>query len=385
MPLDYNSLLLAIGIAGACLSTTLFATWLSSRSERFLLTWSVGACLIVANVFVYSLYVIDPRQQHLAVVAFSLLVLGFAVIYGGAVQFRVGGLKPAQIGWVAGPSLVVVLAGFLVGLNGLGFIFANLASAALLAATAHQYWLARAEAPGPILGVVLFHLAAAASFMLCAAVLISDGALVLQEAPQNWAETVNVITGIVAFAGIGALSLALNQSRLARRHRREAETDALTGLVSRRALFERYRARSLPEGAAVVVFDLDDFKGVNDRYGHSFGDKALRCFASAMLRSVRDSDVPARLGGEEFALVLSPAPSRSAIDVAERIRMVFGMEDLASAHGPVNCTVSAGVAICGKGGQAFEDVLVAADQALYQAKRAGRNRVVVEGLKLVAG
>jgi len=385
MPIDYNSLLLAIGIAGACLSTTLFATWLSSRSERFLLTWSIGASLIVANVFVYSRYVVDPAQPHLAIVAFSLLVLGLAVVHGAAVQFRGGGFRPAQIGWTAGPWLAVVLAGFAVGLDGLGFIFANLAAAALLAATAHQYWLARAEAPGPMLGVVVFHLAAATSFALCAAVLISEGALVLDGAPQNWAEDVNVITGIVAFAGIGSLSLALNQSRLARRHRREAETDALTGLVNRRALFERYRARSLPEGAAVMVFDLDDFKGVNDRYGHSFGDEALRRFAGAMLRSVRGSDVCARLGGEEFALVLLPAPRRSAIDIAERIRVAFGMEDLASAHGPVRCTVSAGVAICGKGGQAFEDVLAAADQALYQAKRGGRNRVVVEGLKLVAG
>jgi diguanylate cyclase (GGDEF)-like protein len=104
--------------------------------------------------------------------------------------------------------------------------------------------------------------------------------------------------------GIGALSLALNQGRLARHHRRDALTDPLTGLLNRRALFDMHG--NVPVGAftAVVVFDLDNFKAINDEFGHAAGDEVLRVFAAELAGNLRQTDVAARMGGEEFALVL---------------------------------------------------------------------------------
>jgi diguanylate cyclase (GGDEF)-like protein len=382
VPLDYNSLLLAIGFAGACLAFTLFATWLSSRSEGFLLTWAAGALFLVGNVFVYSAYVSAPAL-HLAVLAFFLLISGFAVVYGAAVQFRLGVNPLRRILITAAPALVIGLGGFATRYDVIGFILTNLVAAGLLFASAREYWLARDEARVPILGLTFLYALAGVSFLLCAAVLIADGELVLGKAPDNWAEDLTLVVSIAALAGIGALSLALNQWRLARTHHREARTDALTGLLNRRAIFDLYAERSLGAFTSVVVFDLDGFKAVNDGHGHAIGDEVLRRFASAIGDSVRSGDVAARLGGEEFALVLPHANMESALQVAERIRGAFADEAIETGNVVVRCTVSAGVAMAGERGQPFEEVLRNADAALYAAKRNGRNRVVAEPLRLV--
>ena len=147
MPLDYPTLLLAIGFAGSCLSVTLFATWLSSRGERVLLNWSVGGVCVVLGVFVYSLYVVQPSRSMAAVAAFVLLLVGLSLFYGGAVEFRRRRVGAWEVAVVAVPALLVTLAGFATGYNGIGFIAANVAASGVLVATVVQFWFARAQAP----------------------------------------------------------------------------------------------------------------------------------------------------------------------------------------------------------------------------------------------
>jgi diguanylate cyclase (GGDEF)-like protein len=383
MSLDYNSFLIAIAFAVACLGLTLFAAWLSARSEAFLLTWAVGASLLVAHVFVYSAYVRSPHP-YLAILAFFLIIMGFAVLYGAAIQFRSGRAPLRAILAVGVPAVLIALPVFATRYDGLAFILSNLAVATLLLATAGQYWMGRAEAPGPLKGLAALYGLAGLSFVLCAVVLIAEGDLELGSAPQNWAESINVIVGIVSVAGVGALSLALNQSRLARNHHREARTDALTGLLNRRAVFDLFHDRDLPPFASVVVFDLDGFKAVNDGHGHAVGDEVLRRFAAAIRQEIRFTDTAARLGGEEFALVLPRSDAKSALQVADRIRRSFAEEAIETGGRALRSTVSAGVATAGAQGQPFEEVLRNADAALYLAKRDGRNRVVAEPLRLVA-
>jgi diguanylate cyclase (GGDEF)-like protein len=382
MLLDYNSLLVAIGFAAACLSVTLFATWLSARSERFLLTWAAGTLLLVGNVFVYGAYVSAP-VTYIVIIAFFLLIAGFTVIYTAAVQFRHGENPLRRMLFVGVPSLLVALAGFFVGYDGVGFIMTNIVAAGLLFASAREYWLAREEAQMPIVALVALYVAAGLSFLLCAAVLIAQGELVLGKAPDNWAEDLSLVVSIAALAGIGALSLALNQSRLARTHRRDAITDGLTGLLNRRAIFSLYSDSGLPPHTSVIAFDLDGFKAINDDHGHAVGDEVLRRFALAMRQGIRATDTAARLGGEEFAAVLLRFDTESALKVADRIRREFAEAVIDTGEMELRCTVSAGVATAGAEGQPFEDVLRNADSALYTAKRAGRNRVVAEPLRLV--
>ncbi|MDC9808552.1 MULTISPECIES: GGDEF domain-containing protein [Rhizobium] len=378
MTLDYNSLLLALGVSTACLAVTLMGSWIVRRAETVLLTATVGLVLVVSGIFVYSAYVNRP-ETWLGVANFVLFHAGFATIWGAGRQFLTGRPSVPAIVIRALAAMVFSVVPMLSGYDGLAFIADNIAIALLLFATARQYWLARAEAPAPLLGITALYTLTAISFVLCAAVLISDGKLVLGKAPSNWAEDLSLAVCIAGMTGIGALSLALHQWRLAARHRLEAITDPLTGLLNRRALFDEYGTRPMGATTAVIVFDIDHFKSVNDRFGHAAGDRVLKVFAGELAAHCRSGDIAARLGGEEFALVLKEIMPGRAELTAERIRRAFEAREIHIDDEVLTCTVSVGVASGRSKPQDFDAMLSAADKALYTAKRAGRNRVELAG------
>jgi diguanylate cyclase (GGDEF)-like protein len=371
---DYHTLLLAIGLAGFCLSATLFASWMSARVERFLLSWSIGIGCVVPAVVIYSVY-IDHPTIALGCLAFLLQFLGFAFIYGAAYRFRSGGSGRRRIAVVFFACSVIALPLLASGYDGLGFIALNLLLAACLIATAREYWQGRAEAPLPLTGIVILYLLTAASFLLCAGVLVHDGRWVMGRAPENWAENLNLIVAIMGISGIGAMSLALNQWRVAGNHQRVAMTDALTGLLNRRALFDRYGDAPLSDLTAAIAFDLDSFKSVNDRHGHAAGDTVLKSFAEVLRDACGTTACIARLGGEEFVVVLDRTLPDRAQRIAECIREDFAAQLIPIGGRSITCTVSAGIAFGNVDCQNFDSLLSNADKALYMSKRNGRNRV----------
>jgi diguanylate cyclase (GGDEF)-like protein len=160
-----------------------------------------------------------------------------------------------------------------------------------------------------------------------------------------------------------------------------AATDGLTGLLDRRAFsqaFEREieRARSSGLALSMLFFDLDHFKQVNDGYGHAAGDDALCAFARILEQECSVTDLLARMGGEEFAVVLFDADAAAAKQFAERTAMA--LSHWSSEHPPV-LTTSAGIAVLDDEMTTPSKMLTAADGALYAAKAAGRNRVIVAG------
>ncbi|MBX5155063.1 diguanylate cyclase [Rhizobium lentis] len=378
MMLDYNSLLLALGISAACLAVTLMGSWLVRRTETVLLTATIGLVLVVSGIFIYSAYVSRP-DIGFAIGSFVLFHAGFATIWGAGKQFLSGRLSILAIATRALAAMAFSILPMVAGYDGLAFIADNLAIALLLFATARQYWLARVEAPAPLLGIAALYTLTAISFVLCAAVLIADGRLVLGKAPSNWAEDLSLAVCIAGMTGIGALSLALHQWRLAARHRLEAITDPLTGLLNRRAVFDQYGTRPMGTTAAVIVFDIDHFKSVNDRYGHASGDRVITVFAEELTAHCRPGDTAARLGGEEFALVLKEIMPDRAQLTAERIRRAFEAREIPIDGEVLRCTVSVGVAPGRSTPLDFDAMLSAADKALYAAKRGGRNRVELAG------
>jgi diguanylate cyclase (GGDEF)-like protein len=174
-------------------------------------------------------------------------------------------------------------------------------------------------------------------------------------------------------------SIALENARLHEQVQRQATTDELTNLDNRRRFIDALeaeveRARLLDAPLSVVLADIDDFKRVNDRYGHHGGDRALRVFADLLRAHLREGDVAGRIGGEEFAILLPDTTAAAAGVVAQRTlatvraaRVVVGQES-------IRLTASFGVAQHVPGAAA-DKVLLAADEALYRAKGDGKNCV----------
>jgi diguanylate cyclase (GGDEF)-like protein len=161
-------------------------------------------------------------------------------------------------------------------------------------------------------------------------------------------------------------------------HKTAASMDPLTGLFNRRGFAEacsRVIEREAHAGrpVTVLIFDIDHFKSINDRFGHPAGDEILKLFAAVVVNGLRITDLSGRIGGEEFAALL-PCALEEGVIVAERVRETFAGAGLVDETGPVDTTVSIGVA-GGPAGTELEVLLAAADTALYQAKRGGRNRV----------
>lgn len=380
--LDQNSLLIAIGVAATGLTVTLLVAWVNARRDTYLLNWGAGLAFSVAAVAVYGFFS-DPYVPAVQFVAFELLVSGFAFMHSGAVVFRLGALRlwPAVMMWTAATGAMALA--FLVGLSGIGTAIGNIACAAYFFMAGWEFWRVRAEAPLAMWIQSLLYWASALSFVLCAAVLMANGQFVLTARPSNWAEDVNALVIIVALAGIGALALASNQLRATAAERVRATTDALTGLLNRRALFDWAEANPVTDGMAVVMLDLDNFKTINDSFGHAAGDDVLVRFARIVGETVRPGDTATRLGGEEFCLVLRDVTPAEAVETAERIRQALqATAPLSPDFG--SPTVSAGIAVAFGGDDTFDTLLRRADSALYAAKEEGRNRVSGPKPRLVA-
>jgi two-component system cell cycle response regulator len=164
-----------------------------------------------------------------------------------------------------------------------------------------------------------------------------------------------------------------------------ALTDDLTGLHNHRYLSAhivtaQQRAAEKHKPISVLMLDLDFFKGVNDTHGHSVGDAVLRELAQRMVRNLREFDMAARLGGEEFVIVMPECEPEIATRVAERLRRIISDVpfDVGAPGGPLSITASIGVAWSETGDTAPKELLEAADKALYAAKRAGRNKVMTQ-------
>lgn len=373
MPLDYHSLLTAFALSGCGLAITFFVSWLVSRTEGFLIVWTFGVSFMALGVLIYAWYTMT-MSPLLGAAGYVILLTGLACVYGAGREFRTGTLPWRSMAVMAAVSSVATAVPMLAGYNTAAIVVLNFAATAIMLVTAWDYWLGRAEARLTITLLTVLYAVTGLSFVPCAVLLLYAGEWHLSEAPSNWAEDLNIGICLTTLAGIGALSLALNQVRLARGHKRDAETDPLTGLLNRRALLDRI-SHGIEGPASLIVFDLDHFKTVNDVHGHLAGDDVLRSFAEKLKQSSRPQGLAARLGGEEFALLLPGASLLTATLLADSVRARLAKRRFTGNGGSFNSTVSAGISCSEDALVDFEALLKEADNALYDAKRNGRNRV----------
>ncbi|HXY05578.1 MAG TPA: tetratricopeptide repeat-containing diguanylate cyclase [Burkholderiaceae bacterium] len=207
----------------------------------------------------------------------------------------------------------------------------------------------------------------------------SSSQLALAQANRA-AELQDLVLGLIGVVVVGALYAIWRQHGLMRRIARMAQTDALTGVLSRRHVLElgqRMMQRCRRDGrpCAMLMLDVDRFKEINDRYGHLAGDTALRAISAALTRCLRPEDQIGRYGGEEFAVILPGADAKEAGAIAERLRTAVQTLKPDWAPGAQSLTVSGGIAIATEEIADFTELLGRADQALYRAKDAGRNRM----------
>jgi len=200
-------------------------------------------------------------------------------------------------------------------------------------------------------------------------------------AMSGWLELLS-LEGLLFTISIAFILLAMAKERTESHHRAAAHTDALTGIANRRGFLEQttsaQRSAADHRPVAVLLFDIDNFKTVNDQYGHAVGDRTLQLFAETAKAQIGEAGTVGRWGGDEFIAVMFDTSREIAATVCERIQLSFEKAAADIDGRLVRATVSTGMAFSGGHG-AFElpALLLQADQALYRAKEDGRNCIAI--------
>ena len=381
MLIDYRSLLIALSFSGMTALVAILVSWLNARRDRYLLFTAIGLGLVSTGLIMMGL-----RNGRFDLVTlfwpFSTILVGLSFAYAGTRFFlhKSGARVPALVGLA---TLTMFNAPLLIGLLG-----ARLRRHEYRSRYDHVF-----VRPG-ILGCQKRF--ARSRTHPCRTVHDHGGELCAQchrdrphwrlgelSVNDSWFDNLNAITSLIGITGIGAMTLTLHFSRLAHRHHTEASTDSLTGVLNRRGLFERYAETTEIPGLAVLVFDLDFFKQINDKLGHAQGDFTLKTFTEVMEAQLGDADLIARIGGEEFCVILPGQDRWQAVATAERLRCAFADAALPSGRDQACATVSVGLATGGQN-ESFRSVLGRADSALYKAKSAGRNTLHFDAASMAA-
>lgn len=355
--------MIAAIVIGACVTT---------RQGGYLLRLGVGLLLIGLACGAAWLNRVYPHGWA-GLWMIVLAMVGFVLIHWAMAQFLGrGGLGIVE--WVATPATPLCCLIYVSGFQGAALSLSHATVAFLVVDTATVYWSYRKEVPYLMPGLTFLAAGTAMLFGMRAFAIAS--ALEWRVAtPDNWAENLTSVLAVPFVTTLGPLILALYHFRDRVALMSQAATDALTGLRNRRALLDEFEDHPFSFGAAIAMFDLDHFKRTNDVFGHQIGDDVLKRFAYVVGRHCANDAKGYRLGGEEFALVVTRGGEAKAAELAGRICVAFGAEVVATPLGPLRSTVSAGVAAGNPSAGDLRSVIALADAALYAAKREGRNRV----------
>jgi diguanylate cyclase (GGDEF)-like protein len=378
MQLDVPTLMVAGAFVALMSSAVLLYGWYHLRETEAALWWSAAAFLTGVSIILLA---IGPQfgSPWPVRAALTMLILASALTWAGARVFD--GLSTPPV-WLFGGTALWI-AGFAIHYTPdtywVGTLHKSLTNLAYYAAAAWSLHAGRGEslrARTPLAILLLVHglaimLAVPASLEARTAAGAAPGVL-------NW-NGVILFEGLVFAIGTAIFLIVMMKERSEGRLLATSHTDLLTGIANRRGFFEkagRALDRCRRDGAPVsaIVFDLDFFKGINDRFGHPTGDRTLQIFAQTAALMLRPADIVGRIGGEEFAVLLPGSGVEVGRAVAERIRRAVAECGAYVEGNAVNCTVSAGVT-CGEGGTGIQTLLNQADAALYLAKSRGRNRV----------
>jgi len=373
LALDLRTLLVIATWMAALLGMFLLLAWIADRKSRALAWWSTA--YLIGGSAVASWVVGDDASMPFAKeVPSALLFLALGMIWTGARLFYGRRIRPLAL--IAGAVIWLIavrLPIFAEGASG-RLVLSAVGISVYTFLTALEIWTDRRARPHPGWQATLVPLLHASVF-LCPVIL----PVVLPWAAEARLTALTLATLLYA-VGTAFLILALVQDRSIRMHKDAASLDPLTGLFNRRAFLQSAQQlinerSDTQRPVTLLMFDLDNFKSINDCHGHAIGDETLRIFAQTAAANMRGTDVIGRLGGEEFAAVV-PGDGDVAVGIAERVRSAFEQAATKVCGRSINATVSIGAAWAAED-VSVDLVLADADAALYRAKAAGRNRVVL--------
>ncbi|MDQ8726099.1 GGDEF domain-containing protein [Bradyrhizobium sp. LHD-71] len=375
MSLDISTLYLVASLVAVMLGGLLLFFW---RQERIpaLGWWSAAYILGGVTVAVTALAgtLIPPAAEVV------LTMVGFVacgLVWNAARVFH--GRATSWPGILAGAAVWAGVGFGLPGPSSLRVIIGTAIVAGYAAITANELWSERRKtlkSRWPAVAIPAMHGGVLMLPILLGDVLRSGGVL---DVRSGWVAAFAIEIVLYAVGTVFIIFMLVSE-RAVKAHKTAASIDPLTGLFNRRGfaeltsrMIEREEAAGRP--VTVLIFDIDHFKAVNDRFGHPAGDEILKLFANVLVHTLRITDIVGRVGGEEFAAML-PCSVEDAATAAERVRAVFANAGVQVDETPLATSVSIGVA-GGPPGTGFSALLAAADTALYRAKRGGRNRVEI--------
>jgi diguanylate cyclase (GGDEF)-like protein len=380
MELDVNTLFLVTMYVEIMLGLLLFFAWAQNFGKRALAWWGSAHLLRAVSIMLLSMYGTVPDSVSIDL-ANAVLFGSFALTWCGARVFDQRNPEPALalVGvaiWLLACRLqVFTTTAELRVLVGTGII------TVYTWATAYEFWRGRDEALVSRWPAILMLFTHGALFLLRTPI-----ATMAHVAPGNklalsgWLELLSV-EALLFTISIAFILLAMAKERTEYRHRTAARTDPLTGIANRRgfleqtALSRRSAAGHWP--TAVLLFDLDHFKNINDQYGHAVGDRTLQIFADIAKAHIGEAGTVGRWGGDEFVAVIPNTSREIAATIAERIQLALEKAAADIDGRLVGATVSTGMAFSSHGAFELPAMLLQADRALYRAKSEGRNRLAV--------
>jgi diguanylate cyclase (GGDEF)-like protein len=374
MGMSIFALFAANAVVLAVTALAFYAAWLGQRHERYWISWII-ANLVLAVSMVFFILLPADRSSLSIVAANALMVLGLGFRWHAARRF---GRRSASLVIVFAPALVTASLYAVPSIvdRWQCFTIVNGLMTILATATAYEFFRDRQDRLLSRYGLIGAYALLALGF----AMRVAQGLLLNNDItnylPEDMMLLVSVFGALFHTAASAAFALSIAFERNAIELREAALRDPLTGLYNRRA-FEIRLKQYLADGApfAVVILDIDHFKVVNDRYGHAAGDVALCACAEIILETLRAPDFVARIGGEEFAVILPRTSPASALEVIERVRSAIAVREIVSHGSRFRVTLSGGVAHRASGSEDMDALMKAADAGVYRAKKAGRNRI----------
>ncbi|MCW5636559.1 MAG: GGDEF domain-containing protein [Rubrivivax sp.] len=346
------------------------------------LHWALAAAAVCAGLVLVGQRDSLPEWAGFWL-ASGLVLAGLMAVRRGVALFARRPLADAEQAAIWGLTMAALGAALAAGPR---WLFVSIISAALCHVFAATAWTVRRHLAGEF--GVRAATGCAVPFALIAAVFAlrtvfapvlpqSIGSSVHTEGAANVASTlVFLVAGLLLQFGL----LALVMARLLLRLRHQSEHDELTGLLNRRAIGQRLREEAerltrYGQAYSVLSIDLDHFKTINDRFGHPAGDAVLRDVGRLLRQVGRSVDHVARVGGEEFWMLIPSTGAEGALQVAERLRRAVDELRPSALRGELPLAVSIGVAVADRAGEPVEALMQRLDAALYRAKAGGRNRV----------